>query len=485
MRFRASPYRYPEQPVILIERTLAEIPFAITGVDYSGPHEIREGYERVKVWVCLFTCLVSRAVYLVLVKDITSLTFLAALQELICRRGRPKMLVSDNATTFTHTCKMLKEISQVAEVVNELANEGIVWRFIPAKAPWFGGIYERLIGIMKKELAKMYDGTVFTEFQMRNHLYEIEKVMNNRPLTCVGANEVITPAHILFGATAKLDDIFSSFNSDGIVENALRARKELPRVYKESQKRTDHFWKALQSQYLDTLRFSRDKMRNRFIKVPRVGDIVIIHGSDPRIKWRMAKIVEVVYSKDGEIRQCKVETENCVMSRPVNQLYSLEINAEDEVEKGRVEQQRERGRRFEERVRSGAEEVSSQEISQEQSEQVEDGVSLEEERMTPDVLPEVLVVGGQEELVESSQATERSQGVLEDVDPVVEVQEVASQDREASASGGQSGSQVQAAVEAPCAVAPIAEVISVPTERRPRRQAAIKAVERVRGWINC
>ena len=235
MRIRASPYRYPEQPVIPIERTLAEIPFAITGVDYSGPHEIREGYERVKVWVCLFTCLVSRAVYLVLVKDITSLTFLAALQELICRRGRPKMLVSDNATTFTHTCKMLKEISQVAEVVNELANEGIEWRFIPAKAPWFGGIYERLIGIMKKELAKMYDGTVFTEFQVRNHLYEIEKVMNNRPLTCVGANEVITPAHILFGATAKLDDIFSSFNSDGIVENALRARKELPKVYRESE----------------------------------------------------------------------------------------------------------------------------------------------------------------------------------------------------------------------------------------------------------
>ena len=44
------------------------------------------------------------------------------------------------------------------------------------------------------------------------------------------------------------------------------------------------------------------------------------------------------------IRQCKVETENCIMSRPVNQFYSLEIIAEDEIEQGRIEQQRESGK---------------------------------------------------------------------------------------------------------------------------------------------
>ena len=46
------------------------------------------------------------------------------------------------------------------------------------------------------------------------------------------------------------------------------------------------------------------------------------------------------------------------MSRPVNQFYSLEIIAEDEIEQGRIEQQRERGKRFEERVGNGAEDVS-------------------------------------------------------------------------------------------------------------------------------
>ena len=47
---------------------------------------------------------------------------------------------------------------------------------------------------------------------------------------------------------------------------------------------------------------------------------------------KRAKIIGVIFSKDEVIRQCKVETENCIMSRPVNQFYSLEINIEDEIE---------------------------------------------------------------------------------------------------------------------------------------------------------
>ena len=52
----------------------------------------------------------------------------------------------------------------------------------------------------------------------------------------------------------------------------------------------------------------------------------------PEVNEKWQKSLELFYSKDDEIRQCKVETENCIRSRPVNQLYSLEINIEDEIE---------------------------------------------------------------------------------------------------------------------------------------------------------
>merc|ERR1712030_214125 len=99
--------------------------------------------------------MVSRAVYLVLVNDLTSITFFAALQELMCRRGKPKIMLSDKGPHFVHTSKMLKEIKEAKETKSKLAQIGIEWRFTPAYAPWCGGIYECLIGVMKKKLSKL------------------------------------------------------------------------------------------------------------------------------------------------------------------------------------------------------------------------------------------------------------------------------------------------------------------------------------------
>ena len=47
----------------------------------------------------------------------------------------------------------------------------------------------------------------------------------------------------------------------------------------------------------------------------------------PRAEWRLAKFVELVPSKDNLIRvaKIKVQTEN-ILTRPINQLYSLELS---------------------------------------------------------------------------------------------------------------------------------------------------------------
>ena len=91
MRFRCHPYRYPIQPVLPLIRSMIEPPFTYTGVDFSGPYHVREAVGVKKVWICLFTCLVSRAIYLVLVEDMKSTTFLVALRELAySRRNKTK-----------------------------------------------------------------------------------------------------------------------------------------------------------------------------------------------------------------------------------------------------------------------------------------------------------------------------------------------------------------------------------------------------------
>ena len=117
------------------------------------------------------------------------------MKELDCRRTTPKIIYSDNAATFTLASKILNMIKESEEVEKELANRAIEWKFIPVKAPRFGVIYERLIGIMKIELAKMTGSILFTEHDFKQHLLEIEKFMNHRALVQVEGDEVIIPAH--------------------------------------------------------------------------------------------------------------------------------------------------------------------------------------------------------------------------------------------------------------------------------------------------
>ena len=76
---RAHPYHYSTQPEISLERLQAKAPFFSTSVDLCGPFEVRSGYGKVKLWVTLFTCMVSRAVYLVPIRDLSALTFLDVL----------------------------------------------------------------------------------------------------------------------------------------------------------------------------------------------------------------------------------------------------------------------------------------------------------------------------------------------------------------------------------------------------------------------
>ena len=76
------------------------------------------------------------------------------LRKFIARRSLPKKLISDNATNFSAAAKFLKDLSQESIVKNFMEEQKIDWQFIAPRAPWQGGFYERLIGIVKSCLKK-------------------------------------------------------------------------------------------------------------------------------------------------------------------------------------------------------------------------------------------------------------------------------------------------------------------------------------------
>ena len=75
-------------------------PFAQTAVDFAGPLYTVQGRRkpRQKRWLCLFTCLETRAVHLEMAWGLDTDTFLNAFARFTSRRGVPKEVISDRGT---------------------------------------------------------------------------------------------------------------------------------------------------------------------------------------------------------------------------------------------------------------------------------------------------------------------------------------------------------------------------------------------------
>ena len=58
-------------------------------------------------------------------------------------------------------------------------------KFILERSPWWGGFYERLVGIMKSCLHKILGKKLLTFEELRALIYEIDCTLNLRPLTHV------------------------------------------------------------------------------------------------------------------------------------------------------------------------------------------------------------------------------------------------------------------------------------------------------------
>ena len=80
-----------------------------------------------KCYIVLFSCCFTRALHLELIYDLTALNFIHFLRKFCARRGKPDLIVSDNAKTFKSTVKVLKKIQDNQQVKDFLGNKSIHW----------------------------------------------------------------------------------------------------------------------------------------------------------------------------------------------------------------------------------------------------------------------------------------------------------------------------------------------------------------------
>ena len=202
-KVQGKAFRAPDPAPLPKLRVQEAIPFSVTGVDFTGPLYVRSENGTTKSYICLFTCAVTRAVHLEVVSDLSEQSFLQAFRRFSSCRSLPHHMISDNASTFLASSETLSDLFQSPSLKEQLSRQGVEWKFIPKQAPWYGGFWERLIGLTKGAIKKTLGKASITLTELQTLATEVEAVLNDRRITYVSSDcvdkELLMPSHLLNG----------------------------------------------------------------------------------------------------------------------------------------------------------------------------------------------------------------------------------------------------------------------------------------------
>ena len=313
-------------------RTTVDFPFSYTGVDFAGPLFVAEGAEMKKVYIALFTCGVSRALYLDLVPDLTGDAFLRCFKRFTARHGIPKEMKSDNGKTFKAAAKSLTTLFDIPHVSSFLASRKVKWSFNLEKAPWWGGFFERMVRCVKRCLKKTLSTTRLSYEELLTVLIDIESVLNSRPLTYLSTEDLeepLTPSHLLHGRRVRT---CPEADPDDVDMPMSVHRDDLLRRLAYIKLLSDHFWSRWTSEYLLELRNAHRSNQPSHGPKISVGDVVLIaEDGVKRGQWSLALVERLMEGVDSKVRGAVLKTTTAsgkptTLRRPVQRLYPVEFS---------------------------------------------------------------------------------------------------------------------------------------------------------------
>ena len=343
-----------------VERLDGDHAWKVTGVDMVGPFDVRKTGSRAthKQYIALFTCFSSRAIHLEVVDKMDSDSFINALMRFCARRPGLHKLVSDNGTNFVGAKNIIqKETNQVKEIDKEtrreiqelsakctnndrkvsskalfeisekarpeLLEKGLEWEFLPPYASHYAGVWERLVGLVKKHLAKVVPSEIIHHDTFFTLVVEIEGTLNRRPLTAISTdprdNTALTPEMLIAAGSAGV------VTADVAPETPMSEGDKLRYRFKRARSYVDAFWKRWRGEYINQLA-NRQKWTKTKTNLA-VGDVVmIVDQSVKRKKWQLGRIVDVDHAQE-HVRKVDIRrADGSVITRDRTGVVKLEYD---------------------------------------------------------------------------------------------------------------------------------------------------------------
>lgn len=342
-----APYRLPLSGNLPEWRLDPTNPMNSVGIDYTGHFFIRDGQGvHQKVYILIIICAATRFVNLEIVNDMGSSSFLHALRRHCAAYGKPSRILCDNAPTFHNVDQELNDLLKnlnSTEVSNHFAKNRISFNFIPPRAPWWGGMYERIIGIIKSSLKKTIGRALLSRVEFETFIKEVASIVNCRPLTKADNQSpdghALTPSELVFGrriidlphqeAEVQMND--PDYSNPSRVKDIMVKRS----MFKSK------FQKQFDTQYLSSLRERHAQNCGhdpKTIKI-KVGDVVMVYDDQtPRRDWKIAIVTQLFRGENDTVRSAEVRyvvnpdsttssiCRTSLMTRAINHLIPLEMS---------------------------------------------------------------------------------------------------------------------------------------------------------------
>ena len=102
-------------------------------------------------------------------------------------------MISDNTKTFKSVAVSITNTLESPEVKKFVSDIHVEWRFNLEKAPWQGGVFERMIKSKKPCLRKAIGKNSLTFDKLLTLVTRVEGVRSLKPLTYVYSDDITEP----------------------------------------------------------------------------------------------------------------------------------------------------------------------------------------------------------------------------------------------------------------------------------------------------
>ena len=333
-KLEGLPYQTVFCPDLPKMRVDDQPPFTNTGLDFAGPLIVANRSDsnvEEKRYICLFTCMSTRAIHLELVDSLNVDSFLQAFRRFCARRGLPSVVISDNAKNFKSASKEVKRLLRSPRLGESFARKQVKWQFIVDRSPWQGGAWERLIRSVKRCLLKIVGRSMLKDAELSTILTEIECVVNSRPITYVyddsdGVSYPLTPPHLINGRN------LTQLPQEGYTE-VVSTYETLSKRAKYNRLLLGRFSRRWRQEYLLGLMECYKPKNNVKELIVNCGDVVLLKDEQSkRSFWKLCKVIELIVGADGSVRSAKIQvggSKGKIFRRPLKLLIPLEISSKD------------------------------------------------------------------------------------------------------------------------------------------------------------